>query len=796
MADIMGLMKKFGLKNEANETGDDVSKYGKNLKEFAMLESLDKEYDEAREEVRETQYKLKEVEETIISIENEKKEKMQLSEQLYIEGRSFYDSGDYNRAIERWHHVLEIYPQHKRSMAAIQDSKEHLHREELERRERQRAAEKKSHESNEHFEIGKKYYREKNYEQALEEFEIALNIGGRNPQVIENKMLTEQRIREREEHIDQDKKKKEEQERLIKEHCLVANNFYRQEKYEDALTEWERALLIDPESKVLQEYVKRAQGAHREYKKRMAEKAREAEEKLRRIREFQLQGLRYSRENDFEKAIACWEQAVAVDSSREDIYLDIKSAQKSLEEIARIRRENEEKEKERLRKEQEHERLRAEETEKLKREKEEHEREYLRKERERERLLAEEAEKLKLEKEEQEREFLRKDQERERRLREENEKYQRELEERERERIRHEDEIKRKKEEEQYQREEEEKKARLEKMKVHYGRGLRFFKLQEYEKALSEWEIVVSLDAHFENITELIDQTGRRIDELEKEKRERKSIAEEEQRKVLEEERKRDIERENRIRLFFNEGLQLSYSGEYEKALEKLYQSLSLNRNDEGIRREISIVEMKMQEKQKKEDEERIRLEEKKGEDERKRLKVRLISEQAQMYFEDSDYQRAVEEWRKILEMDFSNQDARSWIYKAERAIKDAKRKMIAEEHSRKERREKFNRLNFEAAELFNDGHYEEAIRLWSEVFDMEPVNSESKQGIIKAKQRMKEIENREKARNTVKKLLHEQEMQMGHLKSLIEKGERFYISGEYKQALSEWERAFGELKK
>ena len=130
MADILGLIKKFGIKGDNIGEEDDVTRYGKNLKELALLDSLDKEYEEARTDLKDTHDKLKEIEETIVNLDQEKKEKQQLSEQLYIEGRSFYDQGDYSRAIERWHHVLELNPQHKRSLAAIQDAKERISKEE------------------------------------------------------------------------------------------------------------------------------------------------------------------------------------------------------------------------------------------------------------------------------------------------------------------------------------------------------------------------------------------------------------------------------------------------------------------------------------------------------------------------------------------------------------------------------------------------------------------------------------------------------------------------------------------
>jgi hypothetical protein len=35
----------------------------------------------------------------------------------------------------------------------------------------------------------------------------------------------------------------------------------------------------------------------------------------------------------------------------------------------------------------------------------------------------------------------------------------------------------------------------------------------------------------------------------------------------------------------------------------------------------------------------------------------------------------------------------------------------------------------------------------------------------------------------------------LSHIRKIIEKGERFYLEGEYKEALLEWEKALGELK-
>ena len=53
------------------------------------------------------------------------------------------------------------------------DAKEHIQKEDGERLEKQREIERKAASAGEHFELGKKYYREKNFEQAVEEFDIS-----------------------------------------------------------------------------------------------------------------------------------------------------------------------------------------------------------------------------------------------------------------------------------------------------------------------------------------------------------------------------------------------------------------------------------------------------------------------------------------------------------------------------------------------------------------------------------------------------------------------------------------------
>jgi tetratricopeptide (TPR) repeat protein len=710
MADILGLIKKFGLKGGAVEQGEnDVVRYGKNLKEFVMLESLDKEYGEAKEDVRETQKKLRDIEETITRIEQEKKEKEGLSENLYTEGKNFYEQGDYARAIERWYHVLDVNPQHKRASAAILDAKEKISREENARLEAQRAAEKKTKEAGDHFELGKKYYREKNYEQAIQEFETAIHIGGKNPEFFESLAVSEQRIKERDEAFDRERKEKLEKEHMIREHCLIGDTFFRDEKYSEAIQEWQKALMLDPESTVLQENVRRGETILREYRKRMEEKAREAEEKLRQIRELQLQGAKFAREHDYLRAISTWEHVMALDPSREDVYSDIRIAQKMMDEDARNRREAEEKERERLR----------------------------------------------LERAQKARE-----------------------------------------EEEKIKRDEEEKRARTEKIQTHYGKGLTFFQLQEFDKALSEWEIVISIDPAFDSISELVAQAGRKIEEIKKEEELKRHRAEEEKRGLLEEEKARTEQRERTVRETFEEGMRLSSSGSYEKALEKFHYALSLKREDEGIKREIAEIELKIEEREKKEAAEKKRQELLRMEEERRQLKMKLVFEHAQMYFEDGDYQKAIEEWTKILEMDFSHTEARSWIYKAEKIISDTQRKMALEEASRREKLETISRMNFEATQLFNDGHYEESIKMWTKVYDLDPLSIEAKQGILRAKQRMKEIEYRERARDLSKKIIEEQSSRLNYLRKLYEKGERMYQDGDFQQAMSEWEKLLEELKK
>ena len=695
MSDIKELINGFNAENSRN-IDDELLKYGKNLKEFQLLENLDKEYEEAKNELKETHKKLQEIENAILSVNKEKKEREERAEKLYQEGKSLFEKGKYKDAKEKWLHCIELIPNHRRAEAAIKEADEIIKDEE----EKAKKIEQK-------IEIIEKCLIEKDYEKALIIAESTLKIDEHNQKVIDLKQEILKIIREEKEAQEKRKKEEEEKKKIISEIVASASALQAQKKYEEAVNEYKRALSHDPDNELIKE---KLQICIEDLKRFIEEKERERkelEEKNRKITELQVKASRLTRERDYDEAVKVYEEILMIDPSREDIYGEIKK-------------------------------------------------------------LNEKIEALKIEKEKREKEA------KEKLLRLEEEK--------------------RRREEERKRREEEEKRIRDEKLKSHYGRGLKYFKMMEYEKALSEWEVVVSIDPKFENVVSLIDEAGRKLNEIKvKEEEERKKI-QEEQRRIEEEKERERRQVEKKVQELFLEGMQLVSVYRYEEALEKLSEALSYKRDDEGIRKEIAEIKRILEEKRK----ERLREEKEKEEKEKQRKakieKIKFLFEQAQMYFEEQDYQRAIEELNKILEIDFSNSEARAWLFKAERAMKEAEQKMKEEREKIEKRNEIISKLNFEATELFNDEKYEEAVRIWEKVFEMDPMHTESKQGIIRAKQRIKEREHREKIRTLVWKLLKEKENQFYYLKKSVEKGERFYKEGEYKQALAEWEKALIEL--
>lgn len=210
-------------------------------------------------------------------------------------------------------------------------------------------------------------------------------------------------------------------------------------------------------------------------------------------------------------------------------------------------------------------------------------------------------------------------------------------------------------------------------------------------------------------------------------------------------------------------------------------------------------LELNIKEMQAKNDEERRRNEEK--------FRLNQLHKQALAYFEKEDYERAIEEWKKMLEVSPENAIAKEHIAKAEADLErsllslinradqlarqgdwyaairilDRARRLNPDENKIKLIDQKVaqydKRLNFD--ELYQQGYryyrikdYQNALSSFEKALSYEPNNDKVKKAFFDAKSRV----------NAKKEPL------VGTVKEEYMNGIRFFRAGEYQKALDLWE--------
>lgn len=330
--------------------------------------------------------------------------------------------------------------------------------------------------------------------------------------------------------------------------------------------------------------------------------------------------------------------------------------------------------------------------------------------------------------------------------------------------------------------------------KYHYSQGVKYFSLGQYARAIESFDQVVIYDSSYEEIEDYLEKARLALAEEIQEKKER---AEEEKRLILlkeEQEKKEKEQLELQIRDFFRRGLHFYDNAEYEKAIAEWQQALVLRRDDKGIKDEIEKARTKIEEQKeaerKKQQEERLAREEKA----RKDSLLRIYSDQAEVYYREGEYDKAIAEWKKVLEIDFSEAEAINNILKAERAIKEIERKQLEEDKKKQELKKQIQELTFRAEDMFCEELYDNAIKQWETILELDSLNKKAQEGLIKAKARKKEIEARNRAMEMARELIKKEEEKFKSMKEAFAEGERLYQEGEFMEAIRKWEKSMGKL--
>ncbi|MCB1196125.1 TolC family protein [bacterium] len=196
----------------------------------------------------------------------------------------------------------------------------------------------------EFIDTGRRYYRQRLYEKAIEAWQQALNLDPGNTKI--EKYITRAQAKlgiappetENEaEETPQTETASTETAGTSQVDQLIdqGRNFYREGKYDQALAVWEQAAKLDPENKRLKRYMVKAQEKVSvetpPAETTAGETAPPAETPQQSaFDELVSQGKEHFRKNEFEQAVAVWKQALELDPSNEKIQKYIEKAEAKL----------------------------------------------------------------------------------------------------------------------------------------------------------------------------------------------------------------------------------------------------------------------------------------------------------------------------------------------------------------------------------------------------------------------------------------------------------------------------------
>jgi tetratricopeptide (TPR) repeat protein len=226
-------------------------------------------------------------------------------------------------------------------------------------------------------------------------------------------------------------------------------------------------------------------------------------------------------------------------------------------------------------------------------------------------------------------------------------------------------------------------------IRTRFEQGLAFFEDQNYQGARSEWQAILAIDSTHAGASEYLQRTQEKIDEavtahirraraLEQENRLTEAIAEwnnvqqyepnhREAGRAIERMRdriqsvSRDYEaaqRQLRIVNLYNDALTYFNDGEYQRTVANLDQLLALQRDHEDARRLRALAQRKLTPLT---DQEKAR--------------IRQLYLAGMQHFSKDEYARAITEWRKILDIDPSNESVQNNIREAEERLRQLEEK-------------------------------------------------------------------------------------------------------------------------
>jgi tetratricopeptide (TPR) repeat protein len=226
-------------------------------------------------------------------------------------------------------------------------------------------------------------------------------------------------------------------------------------------------------------------------------------------------------------------------------------------------------------------------------------------------------------------------------------------------------------------------------IRSHFSQGMAFFEDQNYQRARNEWQAILSIDSTHAGAADYLARTQEKIDEevaqhvrraraLENESRFAEAVAEwnnvqqyqpdnrEAARAITRlRERIQSVSRDYqaaqktlRIVQLYNEALTYFNDGDYQRAMDNLDQLLAMQPEHDDAKRLRALAKRKLTPLT---DEEKAQ--------------IRRLYLAGMQHFSRDEYARAIEEWRKILDIDPSNESVQNNIREAQERLRQLKEK-------------------------------------------------------------------------------------------------------------------------
>ena len=186
---------------------------------------------------------------------------------------------------------------------------------------------------------GRRFYRQRLYEKAIEQWEQALKLDPENAKIkkyiarAKAKIGITSEVQEQKEETSQTQTTGTPDQ--VNDLIDQGRTYYRDGKYEEAIAVWEQAYKLDPENKRLQRYLMKAR--EKVAKTQPKEEPAQTEEQPSTVEgaeQFVSKGKEYFRRGEYAKAIEEWQKALELQPDDVKIQRYIEKAQKNLDEAA------------------------------------------------------------------------------------------------------------------------------------------------------------------------------------------------------------------------------------------------------------------------------------------------------------------------------------------------------------------------------------------------------------------------------------------------------------------------------